>query len=88
VGGAIRQYCTVKALVDLGKIKTFRQLVKLLPYTSVAKDLKINPSRMKRLFFQDVGKMTLRELYSLSKLLQIDLDTLQSMVFKQLEKFK
>lgn len=80
-----RRYNTVKALFEMGKIKTYRQLVEQLPYSTVAKDLKITQPRMKRLY-ANPGKMTLRELCCLSKLLDIDLEKLEVIVFDEVEK--
>lgn len=85
VEAAKQHYNTVKVLFEAGKIKTYKQLIAHLPYSTLAKDLNVHAPRMKRLY-KDVSQMKLIEMYRLSNLLNIKLKKLEPIIFKEVER--
>jgi hypothetical protein len=67
-----KKYKTLKALLELGGIKTFEEFAAHLPYTTLARDTKINPERMKKLFTTDTKDMTVVELIKIANAINIE----------------
>ncbi|OQP65514.1 hypothetical protein A3860_17775 [Niastella vici] len=81
----INKYETAQKLLENGSIKKFGQLQKKLPYTSLAKDAKINPKRLKRLF-NDVGEITVAELHRMAEVLHVDIALLRDITIPEADR--
>jgi hypothetical protein len=79
---AINKYETAKKLLENGSIKKFGQLKNKLPYTTLAKEAKIDARRLKRLF-NDVGEIKFGELHRMAEVLDVDIALLRDITIPE-----
>jgi hypothetical protein len=79
------KYENAKKLLENGSIKKFGQLEKKLPYTALAKEAKIDPKRLKKLF-KDVGEIKVSELNRMAEVLNVDIALLRDITITEADR--
>jgi hypothetical protein len=81
----LNKYENAKKLLENGSIKKFGQLEKKLPYTALAKEAKIDPKRLKRLF-KDVGEIKVSELKRMAEVIDVDISLLRDITITEADR--
>ncbi len=66
-----KKYNTLKALIELGQIKSFEEFPEHVPYSILAKDAGINRERMKYLLTIDKADITVAEIIKIARVIDI-----------------
>ena len=77
-----KRYKTVKLLIEDGHITQFNQIFEYVPKSKVASDLGTNYNRLTRLI-SHVDQFVLRDLFMLSKFIEIDGKKIFDLVYTQ-----
>jgi predicted DNA-binding ArsR family transcriptional regulator len=66
-----KRYHVIKVMLQANGIKSFKEIFKVLPKSTVARDLRTNNNRMTRMI-EDPDQFTLGEIRAVAKLIGID----------------
>jgi hypothetical protein len=66
-----RRYKTVKALIESGQLKNFREVYDIIPKSVIGADLKINYYKSTKRF-DNPGTFEVDEIIGLAKLIEVD----------------
>lgn len=75
------RYKTVKIVLEVGQIKNFKDIFKIIPKSIVGKDMHTNNSRMQRLI-DNPGEFTYDEIAEIARLIGCEYITLRDLVEK------
>jgi hypothetical protein len=81
-----KEYSDLKAMLEQGKIKKFEQLADQLPCSALARDIDIDPRRMKKLLSEDFSEIQVGELIKISKILDVDFKLLSDLLIDQIKR--
>ena len=77
-------YTALRRIMEEDELPHFNDAQYIIPITVLAKDMKVNYSTFKKKM-EDPGKMTVRDLAGLSKLIEVDAGRLFSDAIKQMK---
>jgi len=78
------RYNIVGKLIRSNGLKTFSEIVHVIPKTRLALDLGINPERFNRML-ENKELFVLKDLYALADLLEVDLMQVVQLIHNQLQ---
>lgn len=83
-----RRIETAKVLLQGGKIATYEQLVKELPYTTMAKQSHISKDRLSHFFYVDMLQMKIVDMHKIAKVLGVDMNVINDLVMEKMARDK
>ena len=82
-----RRFTYVGKLIRTNEIKSFSEIINIIPKTTVARELGINPERFNRLL-DNIDLFVIKDLVKLAELLEVDTITILTLLASELPKRK